>query len=184
MDRGVSSKPILIVKRFDRTKDGGRIPFLSAMSMLGSTDNDDTQYSYLDIAYAIMEYGAYPDKDLEELWRRMAFNILINNTDDHLRNHGFLYDRRKGWTLSPAYDLNPNIEKSIFSTSIDGAGANNTIDRAISVAKEFRLSDNKANEILRDVAAATMVDNWVGFARKYSIDNNEIERMRGAFPKS
>lgn len=85
-------KPVLIIKRFDRNNDE-RIPFLSAMSMLGAKDNEE--HSYLEIAYAIIQNGASPNHDLTELWRRIVFSVMIANTDDHLRNHGFIYERYK-----------------------------------------------------------------------------------------
>src|SRR5208283_4159736 len=100
----VAKKPVLLLRRFDR--DGARrIPFLSAMSMLGSKDNQTR--SYLEIVDALRQHGAAPQADMEALWRRIVFIILISNTDDHMRNHGFLYEGPEGWRLSPAYDLNP-----------------------------------------------------------------------------
>jgi len=100
----VSNKPVLLLRRFDR-EGRRRIPFLSAMNMLGSKDNETR--SYLEIVDALRQHGAAPKADMEALWRRLVFNILISNTDDHLRNHGFLYAGQEGWRLSPAYDLNP-----------------------------------------------------------------------------
>ena len=90
----IAFKPTLIIKRFDRNFSK-RIPFFSAMSMLGAKDNE--QHSYLEIVDAIKQYGASPQEDLADLWKRMVFSILISNTDDHLRNHGFLYERGLGW---------------------------------------------------------------------------------------
>ena len=100
----VAGKPVLVVTRFDRVK-GRRLPFLSAMSMLGAKDNESR--SYLEFVDVLRRYGAAPTDDMEALWRRMVFTILISNTDDHLRNHAFLYEGQGGWRLSPAYDLNP-----------------------------------------------------------------------------
>ena len=95
---GVANKPVLLLRRFDR--DGKRrIPFLSTMSMLGAKDNET--HSYLEIVDAFRQHGASPKADMEALWRRIVFNILISNTDDHLRNHGFLYEGSDGWRLSP-----------------------------------------------------------------------------------
>ena len=100
----VAKKPVLLLRRFDR--DGKRrVPFLSAMGMLGARDNES--HNYLEIVDALRQHGATPKTDIEALWRRIVFNILISNTDDHLRNHGFLYHGSDGWRLSPAYDLNP-----------------------------------------------------------------------------
>ena len=86
----ILEKPVLIIKRFDRSNNG-RIPFLSAMSMLDAQDNE--QHSYLEIAYALAQNGAAPVDDMEELWRRIVFTVMISNTDNHLRNHGFVYER-------------------------------------------------------------------------------------------
>jgi serine/threonine-protein kinase HipA len=114
----VMDKPVLLLRRFDRIKDT-RIPFLSAMSMLGARDNES--HSYMEIGDALLRYGADPKTDQRALWRRMVFNILIANTDDHLRNHAFIYEGPNGWRLSPAYDLNPvptDIKPRILSTTI------------------------------------------------------------------
>jgi serine/threonine-protein kinase HipA len=115
----VAKKSVLLVGRFD--KDGARrVPFLSAMSMLGSRGNETR--SYMEIVDALRQHGAAPKEDTEALWRRLVFNILISNTDDHLRNHGFLYEGRDGWRLSPAYDLNPmpvDIKRRILTTTIN-----------------------------------------------------------------
>ena len=100
----VGGKPIILLRRFDRAS-GHRIPFLSAMSMLGANDNETR--SYFEFVDALRQHGAAPKQDMHMLWRRIVFNVLISNTDDHLRNHGFLYDGPDGWRLAPAYDLNP-----------------------------------------------------------------------------
>ncbi len=100
----IGRRRILLSRRFDRRKNI-RIPFLSAMSVLGAKDNE--MHSYLEMADAIRQMSASPKEDLEALWRRIVFNVLISNVDDHLRNHAFLYSGISGWRLSPAYDLNP-----------------------------------------------------------------------------
>ncbi|MDR2728585.1 MAG: type II toxin-antitoxin system HipA family toxin [Chitinispirillales bacterium] len=170
-------KYVLIIKRFDRV-ESNRIPFLSAMAMLNAADNDGIPHSYTEIANALLRYGARPQNDLEELWRRMVFEIMINNTDNHLRNHGFLYVNRE-WALSPAYDLNPNAEKSVFSTSIDGTGENNTIEAAMKAAVDFRLSDKHAKEILEQVKNA--VTNWRKAAKSFKLSERAVDRMKTAF---
>ena len=101
----VVGRPVALISRFDRTMAGGRVPFLSAMSLLGL--NDGNTATYTDIAECIRMYSMHPPKDLHELWRRIVFSVKIGNLDDHLRNHGFLYDGGDKWHLSPAYDLNP-----------------------------------------------------------------------------
>jgi len=174
----ILGKPVLIVKRFDRT-GGERIPFLSAMSMLGASDNDGQIHSYIDMANALQQYGGQPDRDRHELWRRMIFTIMISNTDDHLRNHGFLYHAGRGWSLSPAYDLNPNVEKKIFATAINYTGAQNTIELALQNKDAFNLSENQAKGILNEVKTA--VANWKKVAKSLGIAKGNIERMKPAF---
>ncbi len=172
-------KPVLLMKRFDRVKEK-RIPFLSALSMLGAKDND--RRSYLDIAYALLRHGASTNDDLAELWRRMVFNVLISNTDDHLRNHAFLYERYKGWKLSPAYDMNPvpiEVKPRILSTSIDFDDPTASLTRAISVIGEFRLSKEDAVQIVREVASS--VSQWKNTAKTLGISKEEIIRMSSAF---
>ncbi len=175
----VTKKPVLIVKRFDR-EGNHRIPFLSAMSMLGAKDGD--QHSYLEIIDAIKQYGSIPKQDTASLWRRMVFNILISNTDDHLRNHGFLYERCKGWKLSPVYDINPTstlIKPRILTTTIDLDDGTASLDLALSVAAEFGISQIEAKKIAHEVGIAT--SKWDSIARKHRICSSEIEQMTSAF---
>lgn len=172
-------KPVLIIKRFDRNNDE-RIPFLSAMSMLGAKDNEE--HSYLEIAYAIIQNGASPNDDLTELWRRIVFSIMIANTDDHLRNHGFIYERYKGWRLSPVYDLNPTpveIKPRILSTAINYEDRSASLELAMSVIKEFRINKNRAIQISKEVAAA--VKQWRKVAVKFGLSKLECDFMRSAF---
>src|SRR5882672_12235136 len=115
--------------------------------MLDAADND--QRSYLEIADALRRYGAKPDEDCSELWRRIVFNILISNTDDHLRNHGFLYDPAGGWRLAPAYDLNPvpvDVKPRVLSLAIDEEDGTASLDIALSVAKHFGLKADRARQ--------------------------------------
>lgn len=175
----IANKPTLIIRRFDRnfTK---RIPFLSAMSMIGARDNED--HSYLEIVDAIRQYGAYPEKDMVELWKRIVFSILISNTDDHLRNHGFLYERFKGWTLSPLYDVNPTpiqIKPRILTTAIDLYDGTASLLLALSVAREFGVEEKQAVHIVNEVGNA--VKTWKEEARYFHISSAEIERMASAF---
>ena len=174
----IAEKSVLIIKRFDRKNDE-RIPFLSAMSMLGAADNDGQIHSYVDIANALRQYGAQPNKDREELWRRMIFNVMINNTDDHLRNHGFLYADGLGWVLSPAYDLNPEINKKVFATAIDHTGAQNTLDLAMQKIEPFNLSLKQSKEILDEVK--TVVSGWRATAKNFGISKHDSDKMNLAF---
>ena len=175
----IAGKPVLLLRRFDR--DGERrIPFLSAMSMLGSKDNETR--SYLEIVDALRQHGATPKADMEALWRRLVFNILISNTDDHLRNHGFLYAGQEGWRLSPAYDMNPvptDIKPRILSTAINEDDNTASLPLAMEVAGYFELENDKAREIAKQVGNA--VSKWRGEAARHGLTKNEIDRMASAF---
>lgn len=174
----IDGKSVLILQRFDR-QNGKRIPFLSAMSMLGAEDNQTR--SYMEIADAIRQYGAKADDDCEQLWRRIVFNILIANTDDHLRNHGFLYEKN-GWRLSPAYDLNPvplDIKPRVLSTTINEVENEGNLEIALDVSRHFGLKLDEAKSIISEVK--NVVLNWKSYALKYGISNKEIERMASAF---
>ena len=136
----------------------------------------------LPIAYALAQNGAAPEKDMEELWRRIIFNIMIANTDDHLRNHGFLYERYKGWRLSPAYDMNPmpmDIKPRILTTAIDFDNTVGSLETALSVVKEFRLSKDRGHEIIQEVSAS--VQGWRSVATKFGLQKHECDRMASAF---
>ncbi|MBF5058813.1 type II toxin-antitoxin system HipA family toxin [Candidatus Neptunochlamydia vexilliferae] len=175
----VLKKPVLILERFDR-KGGQRIPFLSSMSMLDAGDHEE--HSYLEIAYAIAQHGASPTEDLEELWRRIVFTVMISNTDDHLRNHGFLYERYKGWRLSPAYDMNPtpiHIKPRVLTTAIDFEDTAASLETAMGVAGEFRVSNKRAHVIIKEVQAA--VKEWRAVAERLGIPKAECDQMASAF---
>ncbi|HKY70067.1 MAG TPA: HipA domain-containing protein, partial [Gammaproteobacteria bacterium] len=175
----ILEKPVLIIKRFDRD-NGQRIPFLSAMSMLGAADNE--QHSYLEMAYALVQNGAAPDEDMTQLWRRIIFTVMISNTDDHLRNHGFIYQRYKGWRLCPAYDLNPTpieIRPRILTTAIDFYDTTASLETAMSVAKEFRLQKEQALSLIKEVGSA--VKQWRQVASELGLSKRECDQMSSAF---
>lgn len=175
----IADKPVLIIKRFDRTPEG-RVPFLSAMSMIGARDNQ--QRSYIELAYALAQNGASPSEDMEELWRRIVFSILVSNTDDHMRNHGFVHERYKGWRLSPAYDVNPtpiDLKTRVLSTAIDFDDGTASLDLALSVIDEFRLTSKRAKEVIREVGQITA--QWREEARKHGLPTKELDRMSSAF---
>lgn len=175
----ITKKPVLITKRFDRNANE-RIPFLSAMSMLGAEDNEE--HSYLEIAYAIIQNGAAPTDDLAELWRRIVFSIMISNIDDHLRNHGFIYERNLGWRLSPVYDINPTpieVSPRVLTTAIDYEDRSASLETAMRVIKEFRLSKDQATNIIKDVTIA--VKQWRKVASSFGLSKSECDRMASAF---
>ncbi|MBI9084030.1 MAG: type II toxin-antitoxin system HipA family toxin [Desulfobacterales bacterium] len=176
----IAKKPVLLLRRFDRTARGHRLPFISAMSMLDARDNE--MHSYLELADALRRHGASPKEDMSALWRRIVFNILISNTDDHLRNHGFLYDGPDGWRLSPAYDLNPvptDIKPRILSTAINLDDGTASLEVAMEVAEYFRLNMGKARSITGEVGMA--VSAWRRQAAGLGLSAMEINRMASAF---
>ncbi len=175
----IAGKPVLLLQRFDR--DGNtRIPFLSAMSMLGAKDGET--HSYLEIVDALRQSGARPKEDMHELWRRIVFTVLISNVDDHMRNHGFLYTGQDGWVLSPAYDLNPmpvDVKPRVLSTAIDLDDQTASLDLALSVAGYFELKAPAARAIAAEVAVA--VAGWRDEAARIGLTKRECDRMASAF---
>jgi serine/threonine-protein kinase HipA len=166
-------------KRFDRDKQQ-RIHFASAMTMTGRSEKRirDEMPSYLDITEFIQFSGTHVNEDLHQLWRRIIFNILISNTDDHLRNHGFILTP-KGWRLSPAYDLNPSIDKNGLALNIDMDNNALDIELAKSVGPFFRLGDKEMNHILDQVKSS--VSGWQKMASHIGIPRSEQTLMAVAF---
>lgn len=166
-------------RRFDRAKDE-RIHFSSAMTMTGNNEDTikDNPASYLDIAEFIQFSGSNIEADLEQLWTRIVFNIAISNTDDHLRNHGFLI-KNNGWYLSPAYDINPSIDKDGLALNIDMNNNSLDFDIAQSIGEYFQLTDKQMNEILYKVK--NVVSNWESIADKIGISRTERQLMAAAF---
>ena len=150
------------------------------MCLLGYQDGDGakTGASYLDLVDLIERYGADVETDLAELWKRIVFNICIHNTDDHLRNHGFLLGE-SGWRLSPAYDLNPHPWAGGLALNVDDVSNACDLDLAWSVGRYFRLSDRQQAAYINEVREA--VAGWNSIAESMGISRGEIERMRVAF---
>jgi len=175
----VAGKPVLLLRRFDRA-EATRLPFLSAMSMLDARDNEPR--SYLEFVDVLRQHGAEPKQDMHALWRRIVFSILISNTDDHLRNHGFLYAGPTGWRLAPAYDLNPvptDIKPRVLTTAIDLDDGTASLDLALEVAGYFELPKDDARQIAAEVGQA--VAGWRSEARARGLTPAEIDRMSSAF---
>lgn len=166
-------------KRFDR-QNGERIHFASAMTMTENNEEmlRETVASYLDIAEAIQTYGVNIKEDLAQLWRRIVFNIAVSNTDDHLRNHGFILSK-KGWRLSPAYDINPSVEKYGLSLNIDMDNNALDFDLAQSVGEYFKLNSSQMETIISEVLQS--VRQWKTMADEIGISRTEQELMQGAF---
>lgn len=168
-----------LTKRFDRTKKAERIHFASAMTLLGYTDGERSAgASYLELVEFITRYGVEVNRDLEELWRRIVFSICVKNTDDHLRNHGFLLTN-SGWALSPAYDVNPNEYGKGLHLNISDKDNSLNLDLALEVAEYFRIEDDRANQIIKQIKKA--VGTWKEVATKYKIPNSEQDRMAQTF---
>lgn len=169
-----------LTKRFDRNKKGERIHFASAMTLLGYVDGagHDTGVSYLEIAEFLMKNGADVNTDLAELWRRVVFHICVKNTDDHLRNHGFILSE-KGWRLSPAYDINPNEFGNGLSLNISETDNALDLELALSVAEYFRLEKQKSQAIINQVKKS--VRDWRIIAKEIGISKAEQDRMSNAF---
>lgn len=169
-----------LVKRFDR--DGKkRVQFASAMTMLGKCDgaSSDDGSSYIDIVDFIKAYGAYPKNDLIELFKRIIFNMAVSNTDDHLRNHGFILTN-KGWKLSPLYDVNPVPYGDTLSLNVDSYDNSISIDFAVSVADFYDIKPEDA-KVYADEIVSIIRNNWESLAQKYGINREQIEEMRPAF---
>ena len=169
-----------LVKRFDR--DGARrIHFSSAMTMLGKVDGDNRieGSSYLEIASFLKANGAAPKKDLEELWKRIVFSMAVSNTDDHFRNHGFLLVE-DGWTLSPMYDVNPDVYGEYLSLNVDDHDSIIDFELAREAAVYYGLSVKQAEQRIGEILDV-VAKNWSALAKEYGITRNEIERMRPAF---
>jgi len=184
MVRKLSSKNYtFLTKRFDRTEKYERIHFASAMTMLGYTDGQDYSdgASYLEIVEFISNYGVNIKKDLEELWKRIVFNICVSNTDDHLRNHGFILTK-KGWILSPAYDINPNETGTGLKLNINENDNSLDLQLAMEVHEYFRLTRKKAEQIMNEVKRT--VNTWETLAIKYGISKAEQELKSIAFSKA
>lgn len=169
-----------LTKRFDRTNNGERIHFTSAMTMLGYKDGQDYSdgVSYLELVEFIQNHGANVANDLEELWRRIVFSICVTNTDDHLRNHGFILTDG-GWILSPAYDINPVETGTGLKLNISDEDNSLNLDLAIEVCEFFRLSNEHAIKIVNEVRSS--VKNWKKIATKYGISRGEQELKSLAF---
>ena len=176
--QAVLRRPVLMLRRFDRQR-AVRLPFMSAMTALGAADNE--RRSYLEIVEVLRREGSRVDLDLRQLWRRVVFNILVSNTDDHLRNHGFLRDET-GWRLSPAYDLNPvpvDVKPRIQALAIDELDGSASLDTALSVAAAFGVGSVEARAIATEVGAA--VTRWRDAAARSGITRREMDRMASAF---
>jgi serine/threonine-protein kinase HipA len=175
----IAGKAVLLSRRFDRA-GAIRIPFLSAMSMTASKDGE--RGSYPEIVDALTRHGAQTKSDAQALYRRVVFNVMISNVDDHLRNHGFLWLDRTGWSLSPVYDLNPvptDMKARILTTNINLDEGTCSLDVLEEAAEYFGLGLPQARAIIKGVATTTA--KWRDVAREVGARTAEIHRMASAF---
>ena len=172
----------LLSRRFDRTKDGRRIHFASALTLLGLTDGDNatTGHGYLDIVDFILQNCTDVDANLRELYRRVAYNICIGNSDDHFRNHGFLLTS-KGWTLSPAYDMNPTLNDH-QSLLISASSNQSDLGILLDACEDYMLDAQTAKQIIGEVVDA--IKGWHELAVRLGISKREIDWFRGVFERN
>ncbi|MDL2201005.1 HipA domain-containing protein [Halopseudomonas aestusnigri] len=172
------------VKRFDRTEHGGRLHFASAMTLTGHIDGEDasTGVSYLELAEVLIRAGSEPKRDLQELWTRIVFSILVSNTDDHLRNHGFILSPSRGWCLSEAYDINPVPTGDSLKLNITEADNALDLELAREVAGLFRLPLSTADDIIGD--CKLVVGQWRTIAKAVGLPPREQDYMAPAFALS
>ncbi len=171
-------------RRFDRNSYGQRLQFDSAMTLLGYTDgaNAASGVSYLELAEFLMRNGSAPDADLAELWQRIVFNICVSNTDDHLRNHGFILSAKEGWTLSPAYDMNPDPAGTGLTLNITKNDNRLDLDLAMEVAFFFHLKIPDARKMMHFIRQA--VKQWPEVATRHQMTRIEQETMSQAFQQA
>jgi len=172
---------ILLSKRFDRTETEKRIHFASALTLLGLTDGDNasTGYGYPDIVDFIIKHGSNVEQNLEELYRRVAFYIIVGNSDDHFRNHGFLLTR-KGWELSPAYDINPTLADN-QSLLINRTTSESDLSILLESAGDYMLTTEKAKTIIEEVKSA--MKSWRSEARRLGLPQRDIDMFAPRFEK-
>jgi serine/threonine-protein kinase HipA len=173
--------PVALIRRFDRDKERDRIGYISAATLIGADIHDGSEHSYTEIVDAIRVHGAAVSRDLEELWRRVAFSILITNTDDHLMNHGFLYDGDGRWRLSPAFDINPfpDRERELKTWISEDLGPAATIESLIAVAPYFQIKPAKVRQIMGEVETA--VGKWRPEGKKLGMTKAELDALTSAF---
>jgi serine/threonine-protein kinase HipA len=173
--------PVALIRRFDRTLAGARLMYVSAATLLGADTSTGREHHYTEIVDAIRQHGAAAQEDIEELWRRIAFSILITNVDDHLHNHGFLHVHHGHWQLAPAFDLNPFPERlrELKTWISEETGPEASIDALMSVTAYFRLPLAKAKQILREVETA--VSRWREVGRSLGMDKRRLEAFTEAF---
>jgi serine/threonine-protein kinase HipA len=177
---GSDGAAVALIRRFDRTP-AGRLLYASAATLLGAEPSDAQEHSYTEIVDSIRRYSPRAREDIEELWRRLAFSVLITNVDDHLHNHGFLHEGKGQWRLSPAFDVNPFPDRAreLKTWVSEGAGPAATVDAVMSVAPYFRIERGAAKKLIQQVEQA--VSQWRIVGRKLNLTSSELDLFADAF---
>lgn len=175
--------PVALIRRFDRTKEG-RLMYISAATLLGADSIDATEHAYTEIVDALRQHGADAQSDIQELWRRIAFSILITNVDDRLHNHGFLHSGSGQWRLSPAFNINPcpERERELKTWISEETGPQATVEALMSIAAYCRLEAHDAAGILAEVEAA--VSEWRDTGRELGMTAADLDQYADAFEHS
>lgn len=176
----VGAKHVLMIARFDRRPDKARLPYMSAFTALDAQDHQEDR-SYLELVDALRQLGDAPRDDLHQLFRRMVFNLLVSNVDDHVRNHGFLRGA-EGWRLSPAFDMNPSpldVSGRIHVLAFNELDHTSSLETCLSVANYFALKKNEAIAIAAEIGA--VVATWREVAKQCKLTKGDMERMETAF---
>jgi serine/threonine-protein kinase HipA len=173
--------PVAVIRRFDRTEGGRRIPYISAATLLGADPADAREHFYTEMVDALRVHGADVQSDIEELWRRMAYFVLITNVDDHLHNHGFLHASRGQWRLAPAFDINPFPDRAreLKTWISEETGPEATIEALLSVLPYFKLSETQAKAILRRIEHA--LSQWREKGSALGMTARELDQFSDAF---
>lgn len=173
--------PVALIRRFDRTERGGRIPYVSAATLLGADPGESREYCYTEIVDAIRLHGADVQSDIEELWRRMAFFVLLTNVDDHLHNHGFLHASLGQWRLAPAFDINPFPDRvrELKTWISEDTGPEATVDALMSVLAYFKITPPQAKAILSRIEHA--LSGWREVGLSLGMAKKELDQFAEAF---
>ena len=171
-----------MARRFDRTESGGRVHFASAMTLLGKVDGSSEEVSYPQLADLILTHGAKPETDIRELFARVAFSIAVSNTDDHLRNHGFLLDAESGaWRLSPLFDVNPSLaNRQYLSLALDDGDYEASFETLGRTAPLYCIEESEARAIIERIDD-TVKTHWRRGADEAGLSRGEIKLMEACF---
>jgi len=177
------NRDVYLIERFDRDQKGNPIHFVSALTMTNIADNQYDAFEYRALVDAVVKYSSAFKDDLLELYKRMVFNIMVNNNDDHLRNFGFLYDQDNKWRLSPLYDVVPALNSTgsySLSLGIGSYGKEASLKNALSAARFFRLTENNAKELI-DEMQEVVISTWQNEFRTTGAKEETIKLFENSF---